>query len=377
MKTPFVFGRLAKEDNFTDRKEEMEHLVTNFKSLINTILISPRRWGKSSLVFKAAAIAMEEDSDLRVCRVDLFNVRSEEQFYTALAQSVIKSTATKWEEAVANATRFLSRFVPKVSFGGDPMSELTVELNMEELRRSPDEILDLAEKIAGEKRLRIVVCIDEFQNIATFDDSLAFQKRLRSHFQQHENVAYCLYGSKRHMMLEVFTDYSMPFYKFGDIMFLEKIKTPDWIKFIKDTFERTGKSIADNVCEEIVVRVQNHPYYVQQLAQQVWLRTDKVATLDAVDEAHSTITAQLSLMFDTMTQTLTNQQLCLLRAMSAGEKNLTSKAVMDKYKLSSPTMISRARKALVEKDILDSIAGVYSFQDPVYAYWLKHHYFLL
>jgi hypothetical protein len=377
MKTPFVFGRLAKENNFTDRKEETAHLVTNFKSLINTILISPRRWGKSSLVFKAATIAMQEDGDLRICRVDLFNVRSEEQFYTALAQSIIKSTATKWEEAVANATRFLSRFVPKLSFGGDPTSELTVELNMEELRRSPDEILDLAEKIAVEKKLRIVVCIDEFQNIASFDDSLAFQKKLRSHFQQHENVAYCLYGSKRHMMLEVFTDYSMPFYKFGDIMFLEKIKTPDWVEFIKSTFERTGKAINDDVCEEIVARVQNHPYYVQQLAQQVWLRTDKIATFDDVEEAHSAITAQLSLMFDTMTQTLTNQQMCLLRAMSAGEKNLSSRAVMEKYKLSSPMVIARARKALVEKDILDHIAGVYSFQDPIYAYWLKHQYFML
>ena len=377
MKTPFVFGRLAKENNFTDRKEETAHLVTNFKSLINTILISPRRWGKSSLVFKAATIAMQEDGDLRICRVDLFNVRSEEQFYTALAQSIIKSTATKWEEAVANATRFLSRFVPKLSFGGDPTSELTVELNMEELRRSPDEILDLAEKIAVEKKLRIVVCIDEFQNIASFDDSLAFQKKLRSHFQQHENVAYCLYGSKRHMMLEVFTDYSMPFYKFGDIMFLEKIKTPDWVEFIKSTFERTGKAINDDVCEEIVARVQNHPYYVQQLAQQVWLRTDKIATFDDVEEAHSAITAQLSLMFDTMTQTLTNQQMCLLRAMSAGEKKLSSRAVMEKYKLSSPMVIARARKALVEKDILDHIAGVYSFQDPIYAYWLKHQYFML
>ena len=377
MKTPFVFGRLAKENNFTDRKEETAHLVTNFKSLINTILISPRRWGKSSLVFKAATIAMQEDGDLRICRVDLFNVRSEEQFYTALAQSIIKSTATKWEEAVANATRFLSRFVPKLSFGGDPTSELTVELNMEELRRSPDEILDLAEKIAVEKKLRIVVCIDEFQNIASFDDSLAFQKKLRSHFQQHENVAYCLYGSKRHMMLEVFTDYSMPFYKFGDIMFLEKIKTPDWVEFIKSTFERTGKAINDDVCEEIVARVQNHPYYVQQLAQQVWLRTDKIATFDDVEEAHSAITAQLSLMFDTMTQTLTNQQMCLLRAMSAGEKNLSSRAVMEKYKLSSPMVIARARKALVEKDILDHTAGVYSFQDPIYAYWLKHQYFML
>lgn len=375
MKTPFVFGKLAKENNFTDRKKETAHLVTNFKSHINTILISPRRWGKSSLVFKASEIAQKEESDLRICIIDLFNVRTEEQFYTALAQSVITSTATKWEEIVETAARFLSRFVPKVSFGSDQMHGISVDLNMEELRRSPDEILDLSEKIAEEKKLRIVVCIDEFQNIAAFEDSLAFQRKLRAHFQQHKNVAYCLYGSKRHMMLEVFTDYSMPFYKFGDIMFLDKIKTSDWVAFIKETFERTGKSISDDICEEIVSRVQNHPYYVQQLAQQVWLRTDSKATLNDVNEAHSAITAQLSLMFDTVTQTLSNQQICLLHAMSAGEKNITSKSIMDKYNLTSPTAISRSRKALVEKDILDKLAGVYSFQDPIYAYWLKHEYF--
>ncbi len=377
MKTPFVFGRLAKESNFTDRKNETERLVLNFKSLINTIIISPRRWGKSSLVYKAAQVAQKEEADLRVCPIDLFNVRTEEQFYQELARAVIVSTATKWEEIVSDATRFLSRFVPKISFGGVPMSEITLDLNREEVRRSPDEILDLAEKVASEKNLRIVVCIDEFQNIAQFGDSLAFQRKLRAHWQQHQHVAYCLYGSKRHMMLQVFSDYAMPFYKFGDMMFLEKIKTPEWVEFIRETFEKTGKSISEEICEELVARVDNHPYYVQQFAQQVWLRTEKTATMEAVDEAQADITSQLSLMFDTLTQTLTTQQLCLLRAMCAGEKNINSKSVMDKYDLSSPTMISRARKALVEKDILDNVAGVYSIQDPVYAYWLKERYFQL
>ena len=377
MTTPFIFGKLAKESNFTDRTDETQHLVTNFKALINTILISPRRWGKSSLVYKAAQIAKKEDSSLRICMVDLFNVRTEEQFYTALAQSVIASTESKWQEALGNATRFLSRFVPKVSFAGDSMTEITVDLNMEELRRNPDEILDLAEKIATEKKVRIIVCIDEFQNIANFDDPLAFQRKLRAHWQQHQNVGYCLYGSKRHMMMEVFTDYSMPFYKFGELMFLDKIATPEWVHFISSTFSETGKHISDKLCESIVSFADNHPYYVQQLSQQVWLRTEVDATEEIVCEAHSDIIAQLSLMFDNLTQTLTNGQICLLRAMSAGEKSLTSKAVMDKYNLSSPTMISRARKALVEKDILDYIGGVYSFQDPMYAYWMKHQYFRL
>lgn len=377
MKTPFIFGKLAKDDNFTDRTNETARLVTNFKALINTILISPRRWGKSSLVHKAADIAEKEDSGLRICMVDLFNVRTEEQFYMTLAQSIIASTATKWEEALANATRFLSRFVPKVSLAGEPMSEITVDLNMEELRRSPDEILDLAEKIAGEKRIRIMVCVDEFQNIANFNDSLAFQRKLRAHWQQHQNVSYCLYGSKRHMMLEVFTDYSMPFYKFGDMLFLDKIKTPEWVDFISRRFKETGKYIDEDACKEIISLTDNHPYYVQQLSQQVWLRTEGMATLETVREAHSDIVAQLSLMFDNVTQTLTNGQICLLKAMSAGEKNISSKAVMDKYHLSSPTMISRARKALVERDILDYISGVYTYQDPIYAYWLKKEYFRL
>ena len=177
--------------------------------------------------------------------------------------------------------------------------------------------------------------------------------------------------------MEVFTDYSMPFYKFGELMFLDKIATPEWVHFISSTFSETGKHISDKLCESIVSFADNHPYYVQQLSQQVWLRTEVDATEEIVCEAHSDIIAQLGLMFDNLTQTLTNGQICLLRAMSAGEKSLTSKAVMDKYNLSSPTMISRARKALVEKDILDYIGGVYSFQDPMYAYWMKHQYFRL
>lgn len=79
METPFIFGKIATEKNFTDREKETADLVQNFTSLINTIIISPRRWGKSSLVNKAAKLAMAQDSNLRICHVDLFNVRSEEQ----------------------------------------------------------------------------------------------------------------------------------------------------------------------------------------------------------------------------------------------------------------------------------------------------------
>lgn len=170
METPFIFGKIATEKNFTDREKETADLVQNFTSLINTIIISPRRWGKSSLVNKAARLAMAQDSNLRICHIDLFNVRSEEHFYSLLAQKVIAATSTKWEEAIESAKSFFSHLVPKISIGTDPTNEVSIDFDWDEVKRNPDEVLDLAEKIARKKGLKIVICVSEFQNISEFTD---------------------------------------------------------------------------------------------------------------------------------------------------------------------------------------------------------------
>lgn len=375
METPFIFGKIATEENFTDRETETACLVQNFTSLINTIIISPRRWGKSSLVNKAAKLAMERDSKLRVCHIDLFNVRSEEHFYSLLAQKVLAATSSRWEEAVENAKSFFSHLIPKISIGTEPMNEVSIDFDWEEVRHNPDEVLDLAEKIAKKKGLKIVICIDEFQNIAEFTDPDYLQKRLRSHWQQHQRVAYCLYGSKRHMMMEVFTDSSKPFYKFGNLMFLDKIATPCLVEFFNRRFADTGKAIDERASLLIVELVDNHPYYAQQLAQLSWLRTKDECTVEIVREAHAALVEQLSLLFVTITETLTTQQLNYLKALSAGEKAISSTDVMHRYRISSTTSVARSKAALIQNDILDNQAGKISFQDPIYAYWLKTAYF--
>ncbi len=375
METPFIFGKIATDKNFTDREMETSSLVQNFTSLINTIIISPRRWGKSSLVNKAAKLAMEQDSKLRICHIDLFNVRNEEHFYSLLAQKLITASSSKWEEAVENAKSFFSHLVPKISIGSDPTNEISIDFDWEDVKHNPDEVLDLAEQIAKKKGLKIVICIDEFQNISEFTDPDYFQKKLRSHWQQHQNVAYCLYGSKRHMMMEVFTNSSKPFYKFGNLMFLNKIDTPYLVEFFKSRFADTGKSINEDAANLIVELVDNHPYYAQQLAQQSWLRTNSICTVEIVRAAHAALVEQLSLLFVTITETLTTQQLNYLKALIAGEKAISSTAVMHRYHISSSTAIARSKAALIKNDILDNKAGEVSFQDPIYAYWLKTVYF--
>lgn len=155
MRTPFIYGKIATEKNFINREVETTNLVWNFVSLSNTIIIAPRGWGKSSLVDKAAKLAIEQDNKLRICHIDLFNVRNEEHFYSLLAQKVIAATSSKWEEAVESAKSFFSHLVPKISIGSDPTNEVSIDFDWETVKQNPEEVLDLAEKIAKKRVLKL------------------------------------------------------------------------------------------------------------------------------------------------------------------------------------------------------------------------------
>jgi hypothetical protein len=376
MDTPFIYGKLAVGENFTDREDEKMRLVQNFLSGTNTILISPRRWGKSSLVLKAASEVQDSDQNILIAFIDLFNIRNEEDFYKALAENVIRVTSNRMEEVVSTVKQFMKQWVPRISFSPDSQQEFSLSLNWNELKKQPDEILDLADNIAQSKKCKLVICIDEFQNIAFFEDPLAFQKKLRSHWQTHQSVSYCLYGSKRHMLMDVFTSPSMPFFKFGDLLFLSRIAINFWIPFIGERFRYTGKAISESQAEKIAVMAEGHPYYVQQLAQLVWLRTDKEVTSDIVDEAMDGLVLQMSLLFQGITENLTTPQVNFLRLLIDGEIRHTTKANIEKYQLGSSAHVIRIKKSLIEKEIIDEQPGGVIILDPVYSTWLRSYYFI-
>ena len=371
---PFVYGKLAEMQDFTDREKEGKHLAQNFFSLVNTMVISPRRWGKSSLVKKVAEQIMSDNKDIKVCLLDVFKVRNENEFYVHFAQSIIKTTSNRWEEWVDNAKVFLSRLLPKITFSPDSQAEISFGVEWDELDKNSGEIIDLAETIAKAKKIKIVVCIDEFQNIAHFDDALAFQRKLRAHWQHHQNVVYCLYGSKRHMLLDIFSNPEMPFYKFGDIMFLEKIDAKTWGKFIKKRFKDTGKSITKKQAEYLANQVENHSYYVQQLAQQAWLRTATECSVAIINNSLQSIKHQLSLLFVGLTETLTATQLYFLKAIIDGETVFGQENLM-KYRLGTSANVIRIKDALLSKEIIDITAKNIEIQDPVFKLWLKEEYF--
>lgn len=375
MKLPFVFGKLAQGNTFTNRKEELEQLLQNFRYGVNTILISPRRWGKSSLIARASEEIRKTEKEIVVISIDLFNIRSEEAFYKELAEKTILGTSGKFAEISESVKKFFKKIIPKISFSPGPDMEFSLSLDTDEVLNQPGEILDLAENIAASKKIQLRICIDEFQNIAYFGDPLAIQKKLRAHWQKHEHVAYFLCSSKRHMMLDVFTSPSMPFYNFGTMMFLDKITMEVWISFIVNQFKSTGKIMSEENAAQIAIYADRHSYYVQQLAQLCWLNTKKTATRKIVDESFSTLISQLGLLFQTITDGLSTTQLNFLHAVINAEAQLSSKDTIKKYNLGTSANVSRIKGALTEKEIIDQMEGNVYILDPIYKAWLQRIYF--
>jgi uncharacterized protein len=375
METPFVFGKVASAKNFTNRISEIERLVFNFNASVNTILISPRRWGKSSLVKYAAELSRKKDKSNIFCFIDLNNVRTEEQFYQYFATSVLRSSSPKVKELLENAGTFLGKFIPNVTVSPDPGVDFKLGMDWKEVKRNPDDILNLAEKIALKKKIKFIICVDEFQNIAGFENPLDFQKKLRSHWQNHTTASYCLYGSKRHMMMDVFTSPEMPFYKFGDILFLEKISVEAWIPFIQKRFAETGKKIESTDAGIITSLTDCHPYYVQQLAQQSWFRTEKECSSEIITVAFTTLVQQLSMLFQNLTDGLSNTQVNFLKALINEVEKFSSQAVVLDYGLGTSGNINKIKKMLISREIIDIEGGRITFLDPLYKSWLKEYYF--
>ena len=375
METPFVFGKIASHQDFTDRVVETQHLLDNFRGLVNTVLISPRRWGKSSLVAKVSEIYAQESDKNIVVHIDLFNCRTVDKFYETFAKELISATNTAFEEFVSSSLKYLSRFAPNFQ-ASDPAGsfELSFGIDIRDKKMSFDEILDLPQTIAREKGKHIIICIDEFQTIKDYDDSFAFQCSLRAHWQKHQDVAYCLFGSKRNMMIDLFADSQNPFYKFGDLIFLQKIASEDWVKFIIERFEETGKYISENVAFKIAQMVECHPYYVQQLSQLSWFRTHLECTEDIVKEAFSSLCAQLSLVFSHIIDGLTPSQIGFLQAVADGVSSFTSQAVLAKYRLGSSANVKNIKQALEKKELIDIQPGRIEIQDPVLKFWMLREY---
>lgn len=370
-KSPFQFGKIAIGSSFINRTEDIKRLSVNIESGINTIMVSPRRWGKSSLVHRVSETYHKKHS-YRFCFVDLFNIRTEDEFYQLFVKQIIKSTSNKWDEWVKNAKHFLSKMSPKISVGMDDITDIDIQFELKQDKLAVLDAIDLPEKIAKAKKIKLIICIDEFQNIENFDDPVGFQQKLRARWQKHQHAVYCLYGSKRHMLTQLFEKKSMPFYRFGDVIYLDKITKNHFIVFIVKSFKNGRKKIKEEFAEQLVDAVKCHPYYVQQLAHIVWNNCEKEVTKKNIEKSINDLINNNIILYEREFQNLSNAQINFLKVLRDGiQNNFTSNEVIQNYQLGSSSNVIRIMQALENKEIIDRFTGKIELVDPVFELWIK------
>lgn len=141
--------------NFTDRVEECRRIKMDFENGANVILISPRRMGKTSLIKRV--MSQMDDSSIRVVYMDVYDCRNEYEFYNRFAETVLRASGNQFEKVMENIKRFLVRLTPKISFSPEPNSEFSFSLGITPKDYTPEEILNLPERIAEADGVRIVV----------------------------------------------------------------------------------------------------------------------------------------------------------------------------------------------------------------------------
>ena len=370
----FLFGTAVGGYNFIGREAEIKRLMANFTEGINTILISPRRIGKTSLVKKVKQL-LESHEDVIVVYLDMFACKTEYEFYNALSAAVLKQTASHAEKWMEYAKDFIVRLTPKISFSPEANSDFSISLGITAKTHTTEQILGLVEEIARKRSKRIVVCIDEFQQIGELPDSLTVQKRLRAVWQHQQLTSYCLFGSKKHLMSNIFQRRNMPFYQFGDMIFLDKIPTEQWVDYIVEHFQDRKRDISRELAQQLCEIVENYSSYVQQLAWLLFslLNEGETATLEKLNHAVNDLLNANEALFMQQIEPLSAYQLNFLRAIADGHiRGFGEMEIREEYNLGSPSNITRLKSSLIKKDLIEmQVKGTLNITDTVFKLWIQ------
>lgn len=372
MESPFQFGTLATKENFIDRNEDRAMLKQLLTSHINVMLISPRRWGKSSLVKRSMEELASERKDIRVCFIDAFSIGSEAEFYRTFASKVIECASTKFEKWAEDAKNLLNGVIPQLVIKDQVTDFMAFDIKFKPEEKDKLSILQLPETLAKQKGIRIIVCIDEFQQLSNLAEYKDMEGKMRSVWQQQELTTYCMYGSKRHMMMDIFNNSNNPFYRFGQVVFLDKITKDNWMPFIIEGFRKTNKHISEDYASKICDIVECHSWYLQQLSFFIWNQTEKDVTAEDFNYGVKQLLNINTPMFQSDSNKLTPAQLELLRAIAAGETKFSSAEVNSKYNLGNPNTLAKNKRSLQEQDIIEKTKdNTFHFVDPIFKLWIK------
>ncbi len=373
MRNPFVYGEAVTGQNFADRTEELRELIRDLSNTECVFLISPRRYGKTSLILKA----LEE---LKVmgfytAYIDLYKVTSLQNFLEIYTREIVRAVESKTEKMFNFLKKTLPGLRPKIGLQPDGTATIGIEHipKTEDVIKFLDQVYDLPQRLAEKKKKPFVVVFDEFQEVVNLNSD-SIEKAMRASFQHHDKVGYLFAGSKRHILYDMVSNPDRAFYKMGRIMNLAKLPRAEFIDFLLQAFKKTGFSIEKETICKILDVVDDYPYNAQYLCHKLWddFSETKKITKEDVEPTLENLLSENTPMYISIWDGLSLHQRRLLYAIAAfGGNSLFSQDFISDYNLGNSSSVQTSVRLLMKRQILDKEKNTYFITDIFFKEWIR------
>ena len=369
LRNPFVYQGYVSPDYFCDRTVETEELISNLQSGRNTVLISPRRIGKTGLI-KNTFYQLHRTEKESVCiYIDIMPTKNQHEFVQMLGNAIVQDVLSREQQAMKRLLTFFGSWRPV--FSTDPMTGLpTVSVSIEP-KQSEMTLKTIFDYLVQSRR-EVYIAIDEFQQITNYPE-VGLEALLRSYIQFAPNVHFVFSGSKRHLMTQIFTSPDRPFYQSTVSMGLSPLYKEVYYDFARRFFEAKKGSLSEDVFYGLYQQLRGVTRSIQLLLNRLYETEKNIVSIQQVNEAVLHIVNSGTMQYEELSSFLTDNQLSLLKAIAKEgciESPQSNRFITD-YNLPSTSSVKTALDVLLDKDLIQRTEKGFTVSDYFFETWLK------
>ena len=369
---PFQFGALALDEAFTDREAEIAELRSDVRNGQDVVVFAPRRYGKSSLVWRASQELLREK--VLVASVDLMTTPTPAKLAEKLARAIHDDVASPLLRAKERLRIFGDlKVTPTITVDaqtGAPSFSFSVTERAEDIDATIERLLELPGELGADRKRQVALVLDEFQEVIDIDPRLP--RLMRAVFQQQPEVAHVYLGSKRHMLRRLFSDENEPFWRSAKQMELGVIEAEAFAPFIARQFERTGRFVSAEAVDEILEITAGHPYATQELCYFAWqeIGPEERAEPPDVEAGLARVLRSEHAHFSLLWERSSAVQRLLLVELAREPGRPLSADYRNRHNLPGPSTVQRAVEALERGELVARDRGLVRIVEPFLAAWL-------
>jgi uncharacterized protein len=372
---PFRYGALALDEAFANRERELATLASDIRNGQDVVIFAPRRYGKSSLVWRA--MSKLGSRRVLVAHVDLMTTPSKQKLAEKLADSIYENVASVLERVREKALAPFHNLSVQPTITIDPLDgrlRFTFDIGRRpaDIDSTLERLFALPGELGAGRRRTVALVLDEFQEVVEIDPQLP--KLMRSVFQEQPEVAHVYLGSRRHVMERIFNDENEPFWRSAKSMELGPIEPAPFAKFISRRFGETGRGAEQDVVDELLARTGGHPYATQELAYFLWEQTPTGGTAGASEAelALAAVVRSEHAHFSLVWERAAKAQRLLLEALADEQPGRPfSVDYRRRHDLPSASNVQKAARALVERELVATADGAYWLAEPFLSEWIE------